>query len=104
MQLKKKAFVRSEAFIKNLFNKKEFMFILRVDLLKSNSYFNRKENLIESKEIYQGIFDADKEPVGLDYFSAKPPVSQLNDHANQAGIAFNEYIKSKELIYNIEVI
>lgn len=101
---KKKAFVCCEAYIKDLFNKKDLVFILRVDLLKSKAHFNRKENLIECKVIYEGMFDANKEPVGLDRFSVKPIASKLNDHIQQSELAFDKYIQEKELIYNIEII
>lgn len=100
----KKAFVCSEAFIKDTFNNKELMFMVRVSLCKSKSYSHTKENLIECKVIYEGVFDPSKEPVGLDRFSDKPMASKLNDHIQQAQLAFDKYVKAKEYIYDIEII
>lgn len=101
---KLKRFVSHEVLIKNLFNSQDIIFMLKVSLLKSKSHMDRKENAIESGVIYSCIFDPSKEPTGLNYFSNKIIKSELNDCIEKAQLFFDNYIRKKELIYDIEII
>lgn len=110
MQLSKKAsfklkrFVSHEVFIKNLFNTRDVMFMLKVSLLKSKSHMYRKENTIESGIIYSCIFDPSKDPEGFNYFSNKIIKTELYNCIERAALFFDNYIKKKELVYDIEII